>query len=154
MNNPKEILDLAYQRLDEAVLLCEHGRYDGAFYLAGYSVELALKARICTNIGLPALFDEDKDNEINKISSVGEIRRFLKTHNLTTLLFISGLKPKFDDNLAMDKEFANAGALLFNDWSEKTRYKHRGHADEKNVKKLISLLSDNTHGLLKWIEQS
>ena len=154
MNNPKEILDLAYQRLDEAVLLCEHGRYDGAFYLAGYSVELALKARICNNIGLPALFDEDKDNEINKISSVGEVRRFLKTHNLTTLLIISGLKAKFEKNKAREKEFANAGALLFNDWNEKTRYKHRGHADKKNVKKLISLLSDNTHGLLKWIEQS
>lgn len=34
----------AQAKLDDAVMLCKTGRYSNAYYLAGYSVEIGLKA--------------------------------------------------------------------------------------------------------------
>lgn len=45
MTNPSEIIKLAWQRLQEAEILYSNNMHDGAFYLAGYSVELMLKAK-------------------------------------------------------------------------------------------------------------
>lgn len=91
MTNPKEIKELALQRLKEADVLFQNKMCDGAFYLAGYSVELILKAKICERLGIPNLFDE-KNTDANSIEGIGEIRKPLKTHNLFTLLIFSGLK--------------------------------------------------------------
>lgn len=91
MTNPTEIRNLAKQRLSEAEILYHNHKYDGAFYLAGYSVELTLKAKICERLGIPNLFDET-DESTNSIKGIGEIRKTLKTHNLLTLLIFSGLK--------------------------------------------------------------
>ena len=46
MENIHEILKLATERLEEAQILYENNKPDGAFYLAGYSVELTLKAKV------------------------------------------------------------------------------------------------------------
>jgi hypothetical protein len=43
----KQLQDLAKLRLREAEALYVAGFYDGSVYLAGYAVELGLKARIC-----------------------------------------------------------------------------------------------------------
>ena len=42
------LMELADLRLDEAALLLKYGRPSGAFYLAGYAVECALKAVIAS----------------------------------------------------------------------------------------------------------
>jgi HEPN domain-containing protein len=47
VKNPGQIRQLAYERLEEAQILAQNGKYDGAFYLAGYSIELMLKAKVC-----------------------------------------------------------------------------------------------------------
>jgi HEPN domain-containing protein len=41
-----EFQQLAHARLEESKALPDLGRWDGAYYLAGYTVELALKACI------------------------------------------------------------------------------------------------------------
>jgi HEPN domain len=41
-----EFQQLADVRIDEARVLLAQGKYDGAYYLAGYAVECALKACI------------------------------------------------------------------------------------------------------------
>lgn len=43
----KQLKDIIQARLDDADALQVAGRYDGAIYLCGYAVELALKCRIC-----------------------------------------------------------------------------------------------------------
>src|ERR1700733_1756140 len=98
MKNPIEIKKVAWQRLEEAIILYKNGRCDSSFYLAGYCVELMLKAKICERLVIPNLFDET-DTPANEVSDAAEIRGILKTHNLFTLLIFSGLKSKFD----MDK---------------------------------------------------
>ncbi len=150
MTNPEEIRKLALQRLKEAEILLQNGMCDGAYYLAGYSVELMLKAKICDRLGIPNLFDE---HNITSEKGMGEIRKTLKTHNLFTLLIFSGLKVKFDNDKATNKELAKATSLLFNSWDENARYKPCGHMVDKDVEKLINLLS-GSNGILQWIEKN
>ena len=150
MKTPLDIQKLAWQRLKEAKILYRNNMYDGAFYLAGYSVELMLKAKICENWGIPNLFDIDgknTDTDINKI------RQIVKTHKLTILLVLSGLKVKFDNDKASNKNLFKANSLLFEKWSEQVRYSMAGVIKDNEIKDLISLL-DNSKGLLRWIEKN
>lgn len=152
MKNPEEIKKLAQQRLKEAEILFQNGMCDGAFYLAGYSVELTLKAKICERLGIPNLYDET-DTTANSIKGISEIRKILKTHNLFILLIFSGLKVKFDTAKANDKNLAKANSLLFNAWDESARYKPCGHMESTDVEKMIHLLS-GPNGILTWIENN
>jgi hypothetical protein len=147
MTNPSEIIKLAWQRLQEAEILYSNNMHDGAFYLAGYSVELMLKAKICERLGIPNLFDES-DKTANAIEGIGEIRKAVKTHNLFTLLIFSGLKVKFDNSKATNKTLAKTNSLLFSAWDESARYKPCGHFKPSDVNKLINLLKDQ-NGILK-----
>jgi hypothetical protein len=152
MINPTEIKKLASQRLRETEILYKNGMSDGAFYLAGYSVELTLKAKICEKLGIPNLFDET-NADVNSIKGISEVRKPLKTHNLFTLLIFSGLKNKFDNGKAISKEFTLVNALLFNAWNENARYKPCGYVLDADVEKLITLLSGE-NGILTWIENN
>ena len=152
MTSPYEIIKLAWQRVREAEILYANSMYDGAFYLAGYSVELMLKAKICERLGIPNLFD-DSDKTANTIEGIGEIRKAVKTHNLFTLLIFSGLKVKFDTDKATNKILAKTNSLLFSAWDESARYKPCGHFKPSDVNNLINLLKD-ANGILKWIENN
>ena len=149
MNNPVEIKKLALLRLDEASLLCRNKKYDGALYLAGYSVELMLKAKICERWGIPNLFDFS----IRGGEDIGKIREIVKTHKLTVLLILSGLKTKFDAEKANNRNLMKANSLLFERWSEQNRYSLVGSVDEQDAKTLIKLLKTKK-GLLSWIEKN
>ena len=150
MTNPEEIRKLAYLRLKEADVLYNNGLFDGAFYLAGYSVELMLKAKICERINVPNLFDEKSTTIIEGIS---DIRKVVRTHNLFTLLIMSGLKNKFDADKASNKQLALSNSILFNRWSEESRYLPLGTCTDKNAENLINLLSGK-EGILQWIENN
>lgn len=89
----------------------------------------------------------------NNIKDISEIRKALKTHSLFTLLIFSGLKIKFEDDKATNKELAKANSLLFNSWDENARYKPCGHMKDQDVEKLIDVLKAQ-NGLLKWIESN
>ncbi len=78
-----ELRAIARARLDEAQVLLEAHRYDGAVYLCGYAVEMALKARICETlrwVGYPSTNSEFRDYQT------------FRTHDLDVLLRLSGVK--------------------------------------------------------------
>jgi len=152
MKNPIEIKALAFERLGEAEILYQNKKFDGAFYLAGYSAELMLKAKICTRMGVPNLFDED-DKVLKSIPGISEIRKSIKTHNLIVLLILSGLKEKFDADKSTNQHLFKANSLLFSNWNENSRYKPCGFMKSTDVHTLILLLKDE-NGLLQWIEQN
>ena len=59
-----ELSSIARARLKDASALVSKGRYDGAAYVCGYAVEIALKARIVKTLkwsGFPADGGEFKD---------------------------------------------------------------------------------------------
>jgi len=146
MTSPEEITKIADTRLEEAKILLEKGKFSGAFYLAGYSVELYLKAKICRVFGIPDLFVENK----SKLEGIDDIRRAVKTHKLFVLLTFSGLKSKYkllkDNNSEM---FDNISPLL-KDWNETERYKLDNPIRHKQIKNMLNYLEE----FLKWIEIS
>ena len=155
METIQEIKDLANQRLEDAHVLFTNGKFDGAFYLVGYAVELTLKAKICENFCIPNLFNETITyNETNTIfKGIHDLRKLVKTHNLILLLVCCCLKDKFEIDKAQNVNLSKANGLLFNCWDEKTRYKPCGHKTSKDVEDLLNLLTAE-NGLLKWIQNN
>jgi hypothetical protein len=157
MKNPAEIKALAYERLTEAEILCAASKYDGAFYLAGYSIELMLKAKICEHWGVYNLFDTQCD-----IADIGYIRKTVQIHDIRLLFIFSGLRMKLQEALFLgNKELMELYGYLIAGtgkhenclWSEQVRYQPIGSKKPEDVTKLIELLQGE-RGLLKWIEQN
>jgi len=76
-----ELDTIAKARLGDAKALLEAKRFDGATYLCGYAVEVALKVRICRTLNWPGF-----------PSTSGEFHayRSFQTHELGVLLHLSG----------------------------------------------------------------
>lgn len=155
MNSAQEIKELAYLRLSEAEILCANAKYDGAFYLAGYSVELMLKAKICEHFRIDNLFDK----QACTIQGISDLRKVVETHDINLLLILTGLENKFRDakidniKLRNTYRFFMASTGNKSDWNEQVRYLPVNSKTEENVKEFINLLNDE-EGLLKWIEQN
>jgi HEPN domain-containing protein len=76
-----ELDRIAEARLEDGKALLAGDRYDGAAYVCGYAVEVALKARICRTL-----------NWSDFPSTKGEFQayRTFQTHELDVLLRLSG----------------------------------------------------------------
>ena len=84
---------IATTRLDDARALMVAGRYDWAFYTCGYAMECALKARVADALnwaGFPATA-----KEFDRFKS-------FKTHNLDTLLLLTGVEQRITTNHSTD----------------------------------------------------
>ena len=80
-----QLRKIARARIQDSRVLLRGRRYDGAVYLCGYAVELALKARICTVLhwqGFPST-----RKEFEGLSS-------FKVHELEILLRLTGREEK------------------------------------------------------------
>ncbi len=89
MPSKTEIQNLANSRLEEAELLLKNKHPEAAFYLAGFSIELAFKAVICKKLDIS--FEE-----------LAEIKSF-KIHDLGSLLLFSGLRNRHKLSIKNDK---------------------------------------------------
>ena len=76
-----ELDKIAKARLEDAKALLEADRYDGATYVCGYAVEVALKARICRTLNWPDFPSTNREFESY---------RSFQTHDLDVLLHLSG----------------------------------------------------------------
>jgi HEPN domain-containing protein len=85
MISTKELRAIARARLRDAEVLLRAKRFDAAWYLCGYAVELALKARICRTLKWPGFPASPK--EFEGLQSV-------RTHNLGILLRFSGVEDR------------------------------------------------------------
>src|SRR5213594_478763 len=81
----KDLRAIARARLRDAQALLRAKRFDGAFYICGYAVELALKARICRTLKWLGFPEDGK--EFKGLLS-------MKTHDLETLLTLSGIRDR------------------------------------------------------------
>ncbi|MBC7576959.1 MAG: HEPN domain-containing protein [Tardiphaga sp.] len=120
---------LAEERLAEATLLLAQGYPSGAYYLAGYAVECALKASIATRF---------KADEIPDKSLVNSVY----THKLIELLRLSGL----EHEVKADKTLSGSWTVA-SEWSEQARYR-AWTTDEASA--MLNAISGN-EGLLKWL---
>jgi hypothetical protein len=76
-----ELDNIARARIEDARVLLAAGRFDGATYLCGHAIEIALKARICRVLNWP---------EFPSTSGEFQPYRSFQTHELDVLLRLSG----------------------------------------------------------------
>jgi hypothetical protein len=126
---------LADVRLAEAKALLDLGMWDGAFYLAGYAVEVALKACIIEKMMATDAFPDK------------QFSAACYSHKLDDLLKLAGLLPAQFAMEAADQLFSDYWAVA-RDWSEQSRY-HR--ITEAEARGLYTSISDAQHGVLPWI---
>lgn len=107
---------------------------DGAYYLAGYAVELALNARIAKGTQRHDFPDRNSVNASH-------------THNLNELVTAAKLKIERLARAKLDPIFNNNWDLV-QQWSEQSRYQ-RHSADIAEA--LIHAISDRKHGVMAWI---
>lgn len=135
--NRNDFQELAQVRIEETQILLDQGKSDGAYYLAGYAVECALKACICK---LAKEYDlPPKAKVINDYYS----------HVIEALVRVAGLSLRRDADAAADKEL-EGNWLTVKDWSEETRYVRKTHEEARD---LIAAIIDADHGVLPWIQQ-
>jgi HEPN domain-containing protein len=102
--------ETARARLQDAEVLLQAQRYDGAVYVCGYAVEIALKEKICRTL-----------NWGDFPSNSGEFQKYqsFKTHDLDVLLHLSGVEE------AVKRNFLSQWSVL-GEWSPENRYKPIG----------------------------
>jgi HEPN domain-containing protein len=120
MQTQSDIEGLAYAKLGDAELLLANERFDSAYYLAGYAVELLLKARVCKTLGIPDFFDFDNSSQ-KKVKNEREITKPFKSHDLLQLLFLSGIYTEFQIELE-NNEFFELNWWSVVKWNENARY--------------------------------
>jgi hypothetical protein len=125
---------LADARIDEARVLLQGGRYDGAVYLGGYAVECALKAVITK--GIPAQTFPESKKDVDAWF----------THRLDDLLKTARLSDELKKNPAV---FNRWSVVL--KWSETKRYE-RG-TDENAARDFCAAIDDASEGVLPWLKQ-
>jgi hypothetical protein len=123
MISRQTLIEIAKAKLTDSRILFKENKYDSSLYLIGYSVEMALKSKICKILNLKNGFPENKyefqsyiesnENELgNEIKNLKQI----KNHNLSDLLYYSGQEVIVKEQLL--EEWTK---ILF--WSPDLRYK-------------------------------
>lgn len=134
-----ELKRLCILRLKEVKVLYDKKLYDGASYLAGYVIELALKARICKIL--------DSDYIVS-----GNLGRAFKTHNLEELLLLSGLSNKFSLEMSENRDLQVNWSVVLS-WNESFRYLPVGSSSKSDIEDLINAIEDPENGVLTWIKK-
>lgn len=140
MPTRRELKRLASVRLRESKALFNSGLYDGSRYLAGYVIELALKARICKVI------DQDSYPE------AGEVARSFKTHKLDDLLQLAGLQRKFEAAKIRNPNLLTNWSLV-TEWTENFRYRPVGSSPKVRARDTIEALEDRNDGVFTWLKK-
>ena len=133
--NRIDLQRLAGTRIREAKTLFKAGEYSGAYYLAGYAIECALKACIAKETLKHDFPDKDRANR----SHVHNPSELIKVAELYRELQMDGAT-----NPALD---ANWNIVI--KWSERSRYEIWTRSD---AKALIDAVSGKGNGVLPWIK--
>ncbi|MGH7325047.1 MAG: HEPN domain-containing protein [Candidatus Rokuibacteriota bacterium] len=121
MSAVAELERIAEARLADARVRFAGGRYDGAAYLCGYAVEVALKARICRTLDWP---------EFPSTTSEFQAYRSFQTHELDVLLRLSGQEAK-----VREQYFALWNSVAV--WKTESRYNVVGTAQQVDTQTMV-----------------
>lgn len=133
--NRKGLQDLAKLRLEEALLLLRSNHLDGAYYLAGYAVECALKACIA------------KKTQRYDFPEKGTVQASY-SHELVKLLVPAGLS--LDHQAAMRQPDFAKNWKTVTQWEADSRYSSH---PKQEASELLRAITDRKAGALQWIKQ-
>lgn len=139
MDSIADIKNLVERRLEEATVLFNAGFYEGAYYLAGYSVELALKVGACKAVDITNFFTRPESKSF-------------RIHDLNTLLVFSGYWTMLQTDFLADTALEQNWRLVCK-WSEQVRYKKIGDLSQQNVEELFEAILHPQNGILTWIKK-
>ena len=126
---------VAQTKFDDAALLLKGGRYSNAYYLAGYSIEIGLKACIAKLMVADVVPDKAFILAIN-------------THRLRELVGVAGLSGEFK-TASDDANFAASWGIVSR-WSPEDRYRS---IDRYSAEQMLASVADETSGVLPWIKK-
>ena len=132
--NRNDFQRLAELRLIESRFLLDAGFPDGAYYLAGYAVECALKA--CIAKGTKQHDFPDK-----------RLVEKSYTHDVEKLLDAAGMSDNLKRVLAQNRGLKLDWETV-REWSEQSRYETKSVQD---ATALLKAVEDQAGGLLPWI---
>jgi len=134
--NRTDLQRLSNARIREAKLLFVGKEYSGAYYLAGYAVECALKACFAKGV---RRYDFPEKGRSDKVF----------THDLPTLLKQARLNAELEAGIKVDSSLAASWNEVIK-WSEASRYSvwTKNQAEE-----LIRAILSRRDGVMPWIKQ-
>ena len=136
--NRADFQKLTALRIREAKVLLDSKKYEGAYYLAGYAVECALKACIAK-----------RTKRFDFPPSEKEVREYY-THDLVKLVKGAGLDSALRAAESSDLQFGIYWTVV-RGWKEQARYETQ--IDEKRARDLYSAIVDRRHGVLQWLKK-
>ncbi len=125
----------AQAKLDDATILLQAGRFSNAYYLAGYAVEIGLKACIAAKIIAETIPDK------------ALMKNFLQ-HEFATLIGLAALGEQLKVQKDIDPDFAANWAIV-SEWSPDARYETN---DTSSADTIIAEINDPKSGVLQWIK--
>jgi hypothetical protein len=130
----QDLVDLAEAKLADAKLLLNAERSGNAYYLAGYAIELMLKAILSSRFRVDTLPDPEWSTKV-----------FI--HNFGKLADLALLKGELPESADSDPEFFARWQIALQ-WKETSRYDSRG---TNAAQELIEAIEHPEHGVLQWL---
>ena len=138
MPNLEDFLVLRKRYLNSAEVLFDFGHYDVAYYLAGYSVECAIKAVICKRIRP----NEFPPPNVNSSHYVHDIKQLIKTAKLED-----------DLNYDMDRySDLKMSFMVLKDWNPKDLRYESSSMSKGMAKNYIDEVK-NEKGFVIWLNK-
>jgi HEPN domain-containing protein len=125
---------LAESRLAEAALLLANGFPSGAYYLAGYAIECALKSIIAAKFSA---------NEIPDRRLVERVH----VHDLSKLLSLTGLEDELEAEMNVNPDLHGRWTVI-QKWSERARYDIWTQESASAILEAVG----GDEGLLRWLQ--
>jgi HEPN domain-containing protein len=128
------LIELAEAKLEDAKLLLGAGRAANAYYLAGYAVELMLKAIVSARFRTDTLPDRAVSTQVF-------------VHDLRKLISLALLEVALKEREKADAGFQARLQIVLR-WTEESRYGQYG-VDEATA--LIDAVDNPEYGVLAWL---
>jgi HEPN domain-containing protein len=135
--NKAHFQDLANIRYEEAKILLDNGKYDGAYYLSGYVIEFALKACFAKNVNQ---YDYPDKDIIFKLYS----------HGLKQLLGLASLTAEFDKEIKINPQLDINWSNEVVKWTSESRY---SKCDKLTAQKMFNAISSPNGGVFTWLKK-
>ena len=135
--NRTALQQLSAERIEDARALLAASRWPGAYYLAGYSLECALKSCVLAYIDRTGIIFEDK-----------KYAEKCWTHDLVELVKQAGLTVERGKAAGANPNLGQKWHIA-TDWSEASRYRM---STQSQAEKLFAAINDDTDGVLQWVK--
>ena len=132
----KDLQGLAEAKLFDAVILANAGRHSNAYYLAGYAIELALKACISRQFLAETIPDP-------------ALARRVYDHDFGKLVGLAGLSHSLNAAKLADPAFGAHWSTVA-EWTEGSRYET---ADRYSCELMLEAVRNEPSGVLTWLKK-